>query len=571
MTGETNPINIFTVYDPNIKSKVFMIRGDEAYARTTKTILSMNTFNDSDDEFIGYKVAFDVDVLRDMGTSHITIYDYDDVVGVFDWNDNTRNSAFGNYYLAYDNEHELRVRYHGNKQCLGSTSNVIPFQMDLPSKFNTIITFSNITYNGHTVDFDVSLSINGVTTYDALHNKSITISYVDINGDDASTTITTGDSSNTAHCTLTLGDGVNTVSASVSRSNINSASASQNMYVGYIVDLATVPTIVKTNMTYNVKVRVSDYTGAYVSGKSVTLYGASSSPVTATTDSNGFATYNGLTITDTIYATISGGYESEHYTPQFIDDVTISYPSSLKSYTLYDEPYRFPVDVYRSQGEKVKDTVTIKINDGVHPMETMSVLTSDLNNSHGYVNIPSRGAYGTDIHVSLEYGEATESLHYNEYLMYISRENDANPKDNGIINPDKFHKFVDGYYVLKDALPNSLLLFNLTDSNITDKVKCEFTLGSSGIYSFYPVDGIDLEGSTGIRGQFYKGDKVTLTYDKNSSYILSCDVTRVTGLSVGSLFSRQHGTLNRTPKGFAIKLEANSITFDELKLYNSVE
>ena len=64
-------------YDDVEKEQFFMVRGDERYARSTKTLLSIGT---PSLDITSFDVSATVNVLRDTGEGQVVIYDNDDVI-----------------------------------------------------------------------------------------------------------------------------------------------------------------------------------------------------------------------------------------------------------------------------------------------------------------------------------------------------------------------------------------------------------------------------------------------------------------------------------------------------------
>lgn len=97
-------VNLVTRYDKVLNEKTFMLKGDEAYARTTDTLLKVIRFPDSLNHLNGMRVGLSIDVLRDIGDSTVVLYDNDEVIGVYNWN----HAGWGHF--SQDN-FELEVNY----------------------------------------------------------------------------------------------------------------------------------------------------------------------------------------------------------------------------------------------------------------------------------------------------------------------------------------------------------------------------------------------------------------------------------------------------------------------------
>lgn len=106
-------VNLVTRYDNNLNEKTFMLKGDEAYARTTDTLLKIIRFPDSLNHLNGMRVGLSIDVLRDIGDSTVVLYDNDEVIGVYNWN-------HGGWGRFSKNNIELEVEYRSDNTQLTS-------------------------------------------------------------------------------------------------------------------------------------------------------------------------------------------------------------------------------------------------------------------------------------------------------------------------------------------------------------------------------------------------------------------------------------------------------------------
>ena len=117
-------VRLSTKYDEELKEQVFMVRGDEDYARSTAVDISIGTPTTTD---LDFSVEISVNVLRDRGESSIVIYDDESVLAVIDdWKDTDTGRTITVEHLNYDTEHIFHAKYMGNNKCSPGVSKKIP-------------------------------------------------------------------------------------------------------------------------------------------------------------------------------------------------------------------------------------------------------------------------------------------------------------------------------------------------------------------------------------------------------------------------------------------------------------
>ena len=285
-----------TVVDNKKVGKVFMVRGDEAYARTTNTKLEIiDDATNSRDAVEGYRCGFKYDVLRDLGSSSVVLCNGEDELAQYDWSSNDGERYVGvlsNHTtidpntcltLAYGVEHQLYMKYKGNKQCLRSKSRITTIHEPLPDKFKTEL---DLTYNvtGQGVVLTITVTVNG-QHIPATHNKTIEI-YVD---DELVDTTTTGANTNVATKTLQLEGGKSYSITAVLQGDetIHMGSATIDIPLGFNVVFVEKPSYIVRNLNNVFRVRVTDTQDTPVENATVTL-----GELSSTTDSLGVATFN---------------------------------------------------------------------------------------------------------------------------------------------------------------------------------------------------------------------------------------------------------------------------------------
>lgn len=319
-------VRISTIYDKiNDKNeKVFMVRGDESYARTTKTLIDWNgtvIYHATD-----FSIDLTVDVLRDVGSSSITIYDGDDVLDVVPWTSTNSARTVRVNGLSYDVLHEISVRYnesHDNKECLGSKSDSISIMEENTQAHTTRLTSSSVdgVYESNqnvVLQFNLA-DISGLSGN--VGGKTISVYVNDVLIQHSSVTASNGNVS--INCgRLTLGK--NTVHASfdgyvdtVNDYVLSSSEIEFSISVGKVVTIESIPQPFINGTNNSVSVSVKDYMNNPISNTGVSLTSVDNGTVvaTGTTNSNGVATLNVINIVhNSKYVAVNNVYSSNSVT-----------------------------------------------------------------------------------------------------------------------------------------------------------------------------------------------------------------------------------------------------------------
>jgi len=262
-------VRISTIYDKTINKRVFLVRGDERYAHSTSTIVSVG--NKKSSTAIGYVVPITVNVRRDVGSSKVVVYDNDDVINVIDWSESQVDGLpFDSPSLAWDSEHIIKVEYMGNSQCSPSSATyTIPAEAN-PDKYDTeltITTLNRLTYPNISQNVVVSVTceqsnINGETISFYVDNELVDTATVD---------------EGTATISLSLTDvGLHTLKAQFLGSvNHYASSVEQTISCGLIAELTGLPSatvIGGKNYVEGVAYPYGDITGSITSATYI-IYG----------------------------------------------------------------------------------------------------------------------------------------------------------------------------------------------------------------------------------------------------------------------------------------------------------
>ena len=352
-----------TVYDKDINEKVFKVRGDEAYAHTTDTTLSIQEFTNSDDSIEGYRVGIKYNVLRDIGASKVLLYDDDTLLATYDWTDtNTEttvgNSTSGGFLLSYGEPHNLRMVYKGNNQCLGSKSRVVQFEKDIPQKFQTeleITSLSNVNLSNNKITLSATVRVNGQTTNNT-KNRDVLI-YVD---DTYVDTKTTNSSSNLSGVQVTLDEdlsyGSHTITCEVAQAPvINYATDSDVTNKGYKIQV-NYPTPFVYGKNNNITGKITTFDGEAVANPTV-AFANGSTQINMVTDANGnFELETPVTGMKAIQdemkfgLIVNSGYiEYFDYKQVKVDSLTVDADTD----TIYNEPMSIQAKLVLDQSDEV--------------------------------------------------------------------------------------------------------------------------------------------------------------------------------------------------------------------------
>ena len=343
-------VRVTTVYDKELNEKVFMVRGDEAYARSTDTLLELVEYENSDASIDGYRVGIKYNVLRDIGSSTVVLTDNDTVLGVYDRDDDDGetsigDSSSGGFLLSYGDEHNLRLKYKGNSQCIGSKSKTLQFTKPIPTKYQTVLTFNNSSQSTSTLSLSINVRINETTS--ALTKNRDVLIYVD---NEYKTTLTT-DSSSTATGTVSeLTEGIHTVLAVVEYDgDVNYGEATQIVNVGYQLEIFDYPKTFVNGVNNDVKVSLFDWNGEPVQSATISL-----ANTTSTTNSDGVATFTYTSMAENSYTASYGEVTSD--------------PIAFKSFT--------------------PSTVSITATDGVMGYNTSEDFSIEVDGTGTKANVP---------------------------------------------------------------------------------------------------------------------------------------------------------------------------------------
>ena len=395
-----------TLYDKDLKQKVFYLRGEENYAHTTD-ITASSVINLTSDCI---SVDLTINTYRNVGDATVTLYNNDDVIDIYDWNNNKTTETITGIELDYNIDNNLRVVYSGNSSCMGSE-----YILDTINKVNTeaystniVISSDNQYAHSESVEIDGSLLSDG--HMDLVEEQDIMV-YVN---NTYTTTVTTGeDGVFSALLSNITSDGLYTVDflftgADVTGGRIASSNYSLQISKGCIVSVTDYPPIFYEGADNSISITVTDYLNQPVQNQTVIFNSTSN-----TTDNNGVATYIFNSLNDTEY-TITSDSATTTYTPNrvVITNITEQYDGAtfLSKTNIQSGLLSFRVD-----GENIQENIPIQltVNKDGSVVEEIGVIYTD-NTGVASTRITGSG-YGV---CTLEASTPVASTEF-DYIDYI--------------------------------------------------------------------------------------------------------------------------------------------------------
>ena len=333
--------SLTTKYDKigDERKKVFVLRGDEAYARTVDVSLT-HTFKNTNDTIQGYLVRFDATLYRNLGDSILLLYDGDSLLAQVDTHDYKQNYTFDNIRLGWGEEHKLYVRYKANKQTLGKKSKSLTISKNIPSQYVPTINLTGNTQVTETSNY----TVNGTATFmnDTVANGTELNIYLD---GELKGTVST--ESGAFSCNVgELVTGKHTVTAETIQSvSMNASSQDKTLNVGYDVQIIQYPSKLIEGYSQNkFKIAVKTWSGASVGTGNVRFNG-----VNRAVTNQGICEFNLSTIaTGDYYATYGSSKSKTIHIISY--DPTMEITSTQKYVA---EGYAMPIEVYLANGSGI--------------------------------------------------------------------------------------------------------------------------------------------------------------------------------------------------------------------------
>lgn len=441
-------------YDPSIQKKVFILKGEEAYARTTDILLDVSV---SETFHVNYfTIIATMNVLRDSGNSTITVYSGDEVIGVVDCTESS-SSITESFNLPYGT-HKIHARYNGNKSCLKSESKTIEITQEVTDATSSELYIDSLV---HQVDkdtpFDVDLRLE---SYTASHSYS---QYIDVYVDEVlKTTVQTPSDDNTITATIDgLDTGHHTVRAVYSGSEyISGSEASHGLSVGYYVNV-TMPSPMLKNNTHTIKAVAYNFFNQKITENLTGILRCNGVDVSSTSFSNGEYHFTTDIIDSSFTVRVGNGYYSSTQLPVFTSISNYNYvnqPTGLVAY----QNYVFTCEV---TGKNISNTIysmkTI-LNDGT--VEYAKIGTNNrFSETYNTNDYPYPNGYS--IQSMLIGSESGASWNLPVYLYYLNVDDSSLRNKKIRVDYGYFNKVSNGYELKKTKdIDRAVVLFYVAEN-----------------------------------------------------------------------------------------------------------
>lgn len=402
--------------------KVFMLRGDEAYARTTDIIFTITNINTYTKNSQGYVLTTGkVQVLRDIGESTITIHDGDTVLSVIEWTPSTKAQPITIPRLSWNNTHELWVSYDGNNQCLKSASDKITVSHPNPDLTDTTLVNNNPVVNYTSTDeITLSVKLSKKSGTASLENRDIHFFVDDVDYNTVKT-----DANGVA--SLNIGrqpNGVNTVSAFFDGDDpLGESSVTYNLYIGYIVTIEEYPRVFINGVENTVKVSVKDY--EYNPINHIKVHFGEAGTNTAFTDSKGIATLKPTSMRNNVdyFAYL---VDATYYTSEIIraysttlDDISITCEND---YVGRNSSNKLTVAL---AGTNLQSNIAVNVMTEVQRDRIWESTSSNVDGTHytdnnGVLELDYVGDARGNIRITATVGELSNEVSFNDVYSLIS-------------------------------------------------------------------------------------------------------------------------------------------------------
>ena len=283
-------VRVSVFYDEEVKGQVFKVRGDERYARTTKTTIELGSVTMNEATF---DLDINVNVYRDVGSSNIVIYDNDVIIYNEIWTSTDTARTITLEDMAFEIEHNIVAKYMGNDRCSPSSSKIVEKQEVDPRRTEALITINNddVQLVPHD-NFTATVTLDNGIDPDWNDDQLIDIIY------DGTLVTTVNTSESTTFTISDVGDnGLHSLEIAYGGStHLIAKTVDIDFSVGYNGIVGTVPEVVIEGDTLNVPLRLLDYFGEPVPDVEIELCGLYGTEWTdldvETTNNDGIATFS---------------------------------------------------------------------------------------------------------------------------------------------------------------------------------------------------------------------------------------------------------------------------------------
>jgi len=473
-------------YDDELKGQVFVLRGDEDYARTTKTVLELGNYSMGG---YGFDLSVTVNVLRDKSAGTIAIYDNDVLLNVIDdWTaqDNARTIVLNG--LDYDITHNIIARYMGNTKCSPSSSTVQTISVE-----DTNRSLSTLSLQTGTTQFTPNTEYSDTIILSNPHSESYNVNQpIEIRYDgELVDTVTTDDEGQIAFTINDVGaNGLHNISFHFDGStNLTTSELNVDLSVGYNVQITNYQSVAVNGNQYRVEGTVTDWFGEpHIISHDTVLLDLFNDGTKVDTRAMAYGSDGIFGNTFTIDKEFNRLQASYYNYP----DTQHAYNSSVISVSYINpEGLVFSSDIPRLHQNEITTLTGI----AMPPRENVPiVLTGDVNetiytNENGEATKTIKGIGKGSKTVNAQLGSLTESITLIDYIQYWGIREESTAMDYKIRGTNKtIYSFNNYYRIIGDGslsssswgetilyFPNTSVPFELIVSGLTTSIPCVIT------------------------------------------------------------------------------------------------
>ena len=422
-------------YDNNKKEQFFMVRGDERYARSTKTLLELVSTNQ---ELFDFDAVFSVNVLRDTGDGSIVVMDNDVAIPVllniednwveFDsipWNSQLNGLTFKLNHMTYDTDHNLTAKYIGNKSCSPSLSNTVLVNIEDTHRTVPVITIESTTQYDKNTTISKSITLTNDISEELNKNQTLIVYY----DNQKIGQYNTGNTGIVTNVQIPSGaGGLHTLTVEFKGSNnLTPKTVTQQISVGYKLELTEYPSVMVHSESYEFKGILKDWFGNPKPNATVILQylncyepyiGQWSDKESATTNDNGeiTITHNNLSTCNT-YRRLKCSVGGETYSEQALSNTVQASQLNIAA----DAPR-----LYKGESNMLRITTNSPYeNTPIHL--TGAVNETIYTGANGFVAIKTLTGEGEGTKtITATFGNLTQTINLEDYIQYWSP-NDIHP------------------------------------------------------------------------------------------------------------------------------------------------
>lgn len=380
------------------RRKVFIIRGDEAYAKTVDVVLSYTRGTHTNDTIAGFPVTLNAKLYRNVGDSVLVFYDGEepiDTIATHDWQSQYTLPV----RLSWGDTHKITAQYKSNTQSLGKKSKSITLHETIPSSYVPTITFTS----SNQINQSTSYTVTGRVQFMGENVIDGTEIVISLDGEVINTVETTN---GIFSCPLgTIGKGTHTVTAETIQSDtMNAKAQSLTLNSGYEITILKYPSTLITDVPSEFKIAVKTNEGNPVPNATVNFNGTN-----YTTNSQGIVTFNLSTITTGDFRASCNGSYSDYV---HIESVTLPdiYVTSDERILAQNETLPISINVPNGSGMKVK------VYEDNSPITD---LTLDKNGSATY---NYNGANNGEVEIKFATENLTKTINVFDTVCYYSQD-----------------------------------------------------------------------------------------------------------------------------------------------------